>query len=175
MNVPPIWQPPQLSRLTGEGPPPVTWTASANAPARRPRPRRAKPPLRAPPSPRATSPRAEPPPAALAHRAARRRLGPRTPPSVPRRAAPDRHLESPTPPLRPSNMPFRGAGPPLVSNSPPRALKHPQTGTSLSPYRASSLALPGKVPKTERGTPSRLTGEGPPETAPKTTPYRGRP
>ena len=93
MNVPPIWQPPQLSRLTGEGPPPVTWTASANAPARRPRPRQAKPPLRAPPSPRATSPRAEPPPAALAPRAARPRLGPRTPPSGVERRARSRRLE----------------------------------------------------------------------------------
>ena len=122
-------------------------TASANAPASRPRSKRAKPPPRGPPSRRATSPRAEPPPAALAHRAARHRLGPRTPPSVPRRMTPDRRLESPKPPPRPSNTPFRGAGPPLDSISPPRRPPH------HAPKQGHPLALPGKL--------SRLTGEGP--------------
>ena len=127
--------------------------------------------------PHTTSPKAEPPKGALGPRAGRRRLGPRTPPSVPRRAAPDRHLESPKPPPRPSNTPFRGAGPPLVSNSPQRALiSIPRqgplsrlTGQALLPYRGRSqdsrLALPGKVPKGRTHTsPDRDT----------LSPHRGR-
>ena len=98
--------------------------------------------------PHTTSPKAEPPKGALGPRAGRRRLGPRTPPSVPRRAAPDRHLESPKPPPRPSNTPFRGAGPPLDSISPPRRPPH------HAPKQGPPPALPGKL--------SRLTGEGPP-------------
>ena len=67
--------------------------------------------------PHTTSPKAEPPKGALGPRAGRRRLGPRTPPSVPRREAPI------------------GAS---------RARNNRDT---LPPDRGSSLALPGKVPK----------------------------
>ena len=139
MNVPPIWQPPQLSRLTGEGPPPVTWTASANAPARRPRPRQAKPPLRAPPSPRATSPRAEPSRAAFALCAARRRLGPRTPPSVPGAAdsirPPGAGEGAPRAPnrLSPGPRPAHATAP--ARPDPPQAAPE---GAHLTPHRGRS-------------------------------------
>ena len=110
--------------------------------------------------PHTTSPKAEPPKGALGPRAGRRRLGPRTPPSVPRRAAPDRHLESPKPPPRPSNTPFRSPGPPLDSISPPRRPPH------HAPKQGAPLAVPGKL--------SRLTGEGPPSLLREPGAHRGR-
>ena len=97
--------------------------------------------------PHTTSPKAEPPKGALGPRAGRRRLGPRTPPSVPRREAP----------IGASRARNRRYGPrtrPSEARDRPRTASHPRAGPltmppnrdTLPPDRGSSLALPGKVP-----------------------------